>query len=133
MKLKGTVSGKQSIAEVRRQFEEWRGQRKRGCRIPKQLWQAAVQLSERHSTGEIAAVLGLNLDRLEQQIQSLRRIPRPERTGGMEFVSVGTLSGVATTVVELENGSGRRLKVHLVGAETTMVAEVAKALWEQLP
>ena len=124
--------GRQTLGAVQKQFADWRDQRKQGWKIPKQLWQEAVQLSERHSTGEIASVLGLNLHRLEQRITSFHGTPQPQRNTGMGFVSVGTLSMAPATVVELEDGTGRKVKVHLSGAPTGTVIDVAKALWEQL-
>ena len=48
MNLKKAVAGRQSLAEVQKQFADWRDRRRQGCKIPKQLWQAAVQLSDRH-------------------------------------------------------------------------------------
>ena len=46
-------------------------------------------------------------------------------------MSIGTMATTQADVVELEDGSGRRLKVHLVGAGSARLIEVAKALWEQ--
>ena len=125
-------TGGQTLAAVQKQFADWRDQRRRGCTIPRQLWQAAVQLSDRHSAGEIAAILGLNLDRLKERITSFDGKAQSQRNTGMGFVSVGSLSMAHTTVVELEDGSGRMVKVHLRGAPTTTVIEVAKGLWEEL-
>ena len=124
--------GRQTLKAVQKQFGDWRDQRKRGGKIPKQLWQEAVRLTDRHSTGEIAAVLGLNLDRFEQRITSFHGKPQPQRNAAKGFVSVGTLSMAHATVVELEDGTGRMVKVHLTGSTTGTVIEVAKALWEQL-
>ena len=123
---------RQTLAAVQKQFADWRDQRKRGWKIPKQLWQAAVQLTDRHSAGEIAAVLGLNLDRFEKRISSFHGNPQLQSNTAMGFVSVGTVSMAPTTVVELEDGTGRMVKVHLSGAPTGTVIEVAKGLWEQL-
>jgi hypothetical protein len=50
----------------------------------------------------------------------------------MEFVSVGALPMANADVVELEDETGRRLKVHLMGATAGKVIEVAKGLWEQV-
>ena len=122
---------RQNLEAVRQQFEKWRGQRKRGARIPQSLWQKAVGLSDRHSAGEIARVLGLHYGRLKQRIGALDVEAHRPVAGGMEFVSFGALQMGQANVVELEDGSGKRLKVHLVAAGVGTVIEVAKALWEQ--
>ena len=125
---------RQSLEEVQKQFENWRRERKKGGRIPQRLWQAAAGLSDRHSAGRIATALALDHGRLKQ------RIAEPGCFGGesqrpvgteIEFVSIGALPTAHADVVELEDGSGRRLKVHLVGAGSARLIEVAKALWEQ--
>lgn len=122
----------QELEAVRQQFEKWRSQRKRGTRIPQSLWQNAVGLSDRHTAGEIARVLGLHYGRLKQRISALDgETPRPTAEG-MEFVSIGALPSGHTEMVELEDRSGKRLKVHLRGAGPGRVIEVAKALWEQV-
>jgi len=129
------ATGRQSLEEVREQFENWRRERKKGGRIPQRLWQAAAGLSDRHSVGKIAMALGLDHGRLKQRIaapSSLDGESRHPAGTGIEFVSIGALPRAQADVVELEDGTGRRLKVHLVGAGSTRLIEVAKALWEQV-
>ncbi len=125
---------RQSLEEVREQFENWRGERKKGGRIPQRLWQAAAGLSDRHSVDKIATALALDHGRLKQRV-SVRGLlgGESQRRAGteIEFVSIGAMPLVHADVVELEDGSGRRLKVHLVGAGSARLIEVAKALWEQ--
>ena len=71
MNQKQRETDRKNLEAVRQQFETWRGQRIRGSRIPQSLWQAAVGLSDRHSAGEIARVLGLHYGRLKQRIGAL--------------------------------------------------------------
>lgn len=126
---------RQSLEKVRKQFENWRRERKRGDRIPQQLWQAATGLSDRHSVGKIATALALDHGRLKQRITALGLLggESQQRAGTeIEFVSIGAMPMAHAGVVEIEDGSGRRLKVHVVGAGSTRLIEVAKALWEQV-
>ncbi|MDP7269287.1 MAG: hypothetical protein QF408_14080 [Pirellulales bacterium] len=135
MNQKQQAMGRESLEEVREQFRNWRSQREKGSRIPQWLWQAAVGLSDRHSVGKIATALALDHGRLKQRIATLCSLngksQRPSEAG-IEFVSIGALPAGQADVVELEDGTGRRLKVHLVGAATGRLVEVAKALWEQV-
>ena len=132
MNQKQQETDRPNLEAVRRQFEKWRGKRKRGARIPQRLWQTAVGLSDRHSVGEIARVLGLHYGRLKQRISALDDESHRSTAEGMEFVSIGALPTEHIDVVELEDRSGKRLKVHLMGAGSGRVIEVAKALWEQV-
>jgi|TARA_B100000315_G_scaffold189462_1_gene179302 hypothetical protein len=135
MNQKQQAKGRESLEEVREQFKNWRSQREKGSRIPQWLWQAAVGLSDRHSVGKIATALALDHGRLKQRIAAPGSLDgksqRPAETG-IEFVSIGALPTGQADVVELEDGTGRRLKVHLAGAGTGRLVEVAKALWEQV-
>jgi|TARA_Y100000031_G_C8219623_1_gene385205 hypothetical protein len=132
MKQRRQVAERENLEAVRQRFEKWRRERKRGTKIPQRLWQAAVGLSDRHSVGEIATVLGLHYGRLKKRVSAFNGESEPQAVAGMEFVSVGAMPMEQTNVVELEDGSGKRLKVHLMGAGTGTVIEVAKALWEQV-
>ena len=132
MNQKQQVAERQSLEAVRQQFEKWRCERKRGARIPQSLWQTALGLSDRHPVGEIARVLGLHYGRLKQRVNAFNGESLPRAAERMEFVSVGALPMGYTTVVELEDRSGKRLRVHLMGAGAGTAIEVAKALWEQV-
>ena len=132
MNQKQQATERQSLEEVQKQFENWRSQRGRGGRIPQRLWRAAARLSDRHSAGKIATALALDHGRLKQRISSLDAESAHPAGVGIEFLSVGALARVAADVLELEDRTGRRLKVHLVGAESGRLIEVAKALWEQV-
>ena len=132
MNQKQRATERESLEAMRLEFEKWRSERKQGATIPQSLWQGAVRLSDRHPVGEIARVLGLHYGRLKQRISALDAKSVCPEIKGMEFVSVGALSTGHTDVVELEDRSGKRLKVHLIGAGPGRVIEVAKALWEQV-
>ena len=97
--------------------------------------QAAVGLSDRHSVGKIATALALDHGRLKQRVSvpgSLDGESLPPAGTGIEYVSIGALASAPADVVEQEDGTGRRLKVHLEGAGSGRFIEVAKGLWEQV-
>ena len=60
----GSSIGRRALLDVEEQFRLWRRNRKRGEKISKELWQAAVELAEQYSLDEISAVLGLDCERL---------------------------------------------------------------------
>ena len=60
MNRENLTDGRRTLAEVNDEFRSWRNSRKRGTKIPQQLWQAAAELSEQHSIGKIAVTLGLD-------------------------------------------------------------------------
>ena len=52
-----------AIQEAQQQFENWRGQRKRGERIPESLWTTSVELAKQHGVWPLARALDLDHSR----------------------------------------------------------------------
>ena len=130
---------RRTLEEVNNEFRSWRNSRKRGTKIPQQLWQAAAGLSEQHSIGKIAVTLGLDYTTLKQRITYLpsfqtRRVAEefiPDRAGS-GFVEVDMVAGGSTgeCTIEAEDGIGRKLRMHLRGSSFAEAVEIAKAFWE---
>ncbi len=124
-----------TLAEVHRQFQGWRRSRNKRSPIPERLWQAAEELSRQHSISEIARELRLDYTKLKERIICSRSMRAEGLCGsgaGCGFVEVGIPSGTVggECLVEVEDGTGRKLKVHLRGASGAEAVQVAKALWE---
>jgi len=129
------LPGRQALLEVEEQLRSWRGSRKRGEKVPRELWRAAVELADRYSLDEIASTLALNRGRLEKHVKaSARTAERPRSwvsTAGQGFVEVGALSAgyPDECTVEAEDGAGRKLTVHLRGDGCRHAIDIAKAFW----
>ena len=140
MKQENFPDGRRTLAEVMKEFQSWRSVRKRGSRVPQRLWQAAAELSERHSISDIAHRLGLDYTRLKQRVAALppmldrRSFDEFGRTNAVSgFVELGMAPGGSTgeCSVEAEDGKGKKLKMHLKGAGCAKAVEIAKAFWER--
>lgn len=55
-----------AIQETQLQFENWRRERKRGERIPENLWTTAVELAKQHGVWPAARALHLDHSRLKR-------------------------------------------------------------------
>ena len=127
------------LAAVHEEFQEWRRSSRKGSRIPEPLWDAAAGLSGQHPVAEIARLLRLDYVKLRDRIRSLgctgRETGRLKPAGrvGSGFVEVGVVPGRSNgeSVMEVEDGTGRKLRMHLQGFSGVEVAEVAKVLWER--
>lgn len=140
MKQENLSDGRRTLAEVLKEFQSWRSVRKRGSRVPQRLWQAAAELSERHSISDIAQTLGLDYTRLKQRVEVLpslldrRSFDEYGRSNvASGFVELGVAPGGSTgeCSVEAEDGKGKKLKMHLKGAGCAKAVEIAKAFWER--
>jgi hypothetical protein len=123
----GGVAGE--LAEVKRGFDQWRRSRARGRRIPEPLWLLAVKAAARHGVPATARRLGLNATRLEKQVQRLAPAQAAQDPSG--FVELPWLGGapLAECILEAEEQSGRKLRIHLKGPATAQAASLSRLLW----
>ena len=105
------------LAEVRSELQAWRGQRRKGDRIPEELWRRAAQAVRQYGVNPVSRALRLDYYQLK------RRTGNGERQGtrkrGSVFVempagfgaeALGPEVGLAC-VVELEKGNGARMRI----------------------
>ena len=123
-----------ALAEAERRFGAWREGRRRGQRIPQELWRAAVDLVGRYSLEQVAERLRLNDRRLENRVEARRREGVENRvsrhTRGTGFVEVGRLGDGHTDActIETEDAGGWKLAVRLNGGACVQAAEIVKVL-----
>jgi len=117
------------LAEAKRGFDQWRRSRTRGRRIPESLWLLAVKAAARHGVPATARRLGLNATRLEKQVQ--RRAPAQAAQDRSGFVELPWLGGapLAECILEAEERSGRKLRIHLKGPAAAQAASLGRLLW----
>jgi hypothetical protein len=117
----------EEVERVRGRLEAWRGQRRRGQRIPEGLWNAAVAAAQRHGVAQVSRALHVDYNRLKQRTQQdgscLPGVAGAEPVF-VEWPSVG--QGVCC-VVELEKGNGAKLRVSVGDAATVDWCRVKEA------
>ena len=106
-----------SLARGRDRFEAWRRTRQVGARIPDKLWSLAVELADAHGLSRTASTLKLDYYSLERRVTSRNS---DSTSASPAFVEVGppAFAGLGECIVEFEDGSGARMRVHLRGCET---------------
>ena len=121
------------LAAGRQRFECWRGQHTGRVRIPESLWRTAVELAGEFGVHRTAKVLRLNYETLKARVndaapdshsQGLSSAGSPAKF--VELIA-GTLPGAGQCVVELDDGHGARMCVHLEHADATVLAALASA------
>jgi len=63
MSQRPTIAVPAAIQEAQQEFENWRRERKRGGRIPENLWATAVELAKQHGVWPTARALHLDHSR----------------------------------------------------------------------
>jgi hypothetical protein len=114
----------------RSRFQEWRGQRKAGDRIPQALWAIATRLAKAHGVSRTAAVLGLDYYRLKERAEVAASEPQ---ASGPAFVELTSPVLVAKQCrFELDNGAGATMRVQLVGYDAAEVEALSRSFWNAL-
>lgn len=119
------------IEQVRGRLQEWRRHRKRGARIPEDLWMAAAKLTKRHRVARVAHALGLDYNGIKRRLRSAPQrstSETPSQAGFVELVSFAPRSDCQCTM-EIEDRRGAKMKLELKGVSAGDVAAVSRALW----
>ena len=120
----GTVPAE--IEEAQLQFENWRRERKRGQRIPQNLWATAVELVKQHGVWPTARALNLDHNGLKRRVRSGED---EEKSGGfVELISQGAM--LCTCTVEMEDARGARMRIELKGAAADVTA-LSRTFWSE--
>lgn len=124
MSERPTVSVSTEIEEAQEQFENWRRGRKRGERIPADLWASAVALAKQHGVWPTAKALHLDHGRLK------RRVGKGEEdeksSAFVEVISQGSMH--LTCTVEMEDARGARMRIEVKGAAADITA-LSRTFW----
>ncbi len=117
-----------ALAHGRDRFEAWRRSRKFGARSPGKRWSLAVKLAEAHGVSRTASALMLDYHALKNRVagkncNSLSVVP--------PFIEL-TPSPIAPStecVVEFEDGSGARMRVHVRGGHVPDLVALGRSFW----
>ncbi len=128
------MAGKQKElpAEVKRlrgRLLKWRGERRRGQRIPEELWVAAVRAARRHGLNHVSRALAVNYYQLKRRLGQAEEPSEARTEAGAAFMELPArrAEGDASCVVELEKGNGAKLRVSVTDASTVDWAQVKEA------
>jgi len=124
---------KPTLEEVRDQFESWRKSRERRTAIPETLWEAAVILSKEYSVFQISKALRLNFTSLKNRVQASNSCFSAKTDSDPAFVELdfGRSIFSAECLVEMEDKSGSKMKMHLKGVTGVDLLELGKAFWSK--
>jgi hypothetical protein len=114
-----------SLQEVQLQFESWRKNPDRARRIPEELWDAAARLCLEHSVHSVSRTLRLNYNDLKERLKHTADLPVRAT-----FAELGIITASTEVVVDCDDGSGRRMRIHCKGAKAeAVVPDLLKSFW----
>ena len=125
------------LKKVGRQIEHWRNTRTRMGRMPKELWDASVQLAERLSVQVVAKEFGLGYRKLKRLVEhqsppskNLVKTPKPMKDNFVEFspFPLAPNALALNTVFEWSRADGARLTIRIDTKEHQQVSELTHTL-----
>lgn len=115
-----------SLVRGQDRFEAWRRARKVGARIPDKLWSLAVTLADAHGLSRTASALKLDYHGLKNRVAGRNC---DSTSVGPAFIELTPSTQTPSTecVVELEDGLGASMRVHLRGCEIPNLADLCRS------
>ncbi len=119
-----------SLEQLRQKFESWRQQRKKGKRIPEELWQAAMEQSMELGVNRVSQALRLNYNDFKKRIQSNGKpvVSVPVQPAFVEM-TLSRSEAERECVVEVESSDGCRMKLRFRGESALDVIQWSRAFW----
>ena len=118
------------LVRGQRRFQAWREERKPGDPIPQALWTMATRLAKAHGVSRTSAALGLDYYRLKKRAEVAAGDPRGS---GPAFVELpAPVTAAKRCRLELDNGSGATMRVHLVGYDAADIEALSLSFWDPL-
>lgn len=126
-KLIQSPSGSKQIDHLRKRFDAWRKIRRPRARIPKQLWESAVQVAGQCGLNKTAQALHLDYYTLKKRLDdsSVSQEPAPS----FIELSPAVTGSIPECVIELEHRNGSKMRIHLKGMGTPDLNDLSSAFW----
>jgi len=119
-----------ALRTARRQLDQWRSRHRPRTRLPEELWQKAVTLAQRHGLNKTASALGLNYYSLKKRMETVVGDSSTGQKASCEFVEFLADPMAARScecMIELDDGSGTTVRIHVKGVRMTELASFTSA------
>ena len=120
-----------ALRAARRQLDRWRGRHRPHTRLPEELWHKAVTLARRHGLNKTASALGLKYYSLKSRMETNATVvSKSEKVAGqfVELVPGPMTAPSLECTIELQDGNGTMVRMHVKGARMADLASFASAL-----
>ena len=129
MRRNGRAGAGTSLEEVKRRFDAWRREHRWLGRIPNELWRIAGQAAAVHGVEATAERLLLDPSRLDAWLPRTPAVATEEEAPAFVELPSLIMGPPAECALELEDASGRKLRVVLKGPATAQTLAIGRMLW----
>lgn len=116
------------LSITKQSIEQWRAKRRPRSRLPEDLWREAIELARVHGVNKVARTLKLDYYSLKKRV-SVAEI-EPKAPEFIQILDGAAAIGKPECVIELEDGSGAKLRISLRGAGVPDIPALARAFRE---
>ena len=102
------------LLQLSQRLEEWRGANPPRTRLPESIWEAALEMAQRHGLHCTTKALRLDYMRLKKRLPAGTPSPRSTPPAFLELLA-SPATGPVECVVELESAGGK-MRVSMKGA-----------------
>lgn len=125
---------KSRIEPLRQQVESWRHHKTGNQHMPENFWEGAVELAKLYGVSPVQKILRIDYRGLERRTLGIRRSVGKARaaqpTPVRNFIELPSLPARrAEHLVELEDGTGRKLSLKVAAGHLAEVLPLAHAFW----
>ena len=115
------------LLRLKQRFADWRKIRTPGERIPSPLWKSAAKLAAEYGLGQTATVLKLDYYSLKRHVDQ----QAAEMTSSATFIELpaAPVANASECTIELEDGAGASMRMHLKNTEIPDVLALARSFW----
>jgi hypothetical protein len=135
MQQNSLIPATDPLSQLAARMEAWRNDPKKSKRIPQELWQAAVGLSKEYTINQISKALRLSYTDLKKRVmaQNKETLPVTKTQPDMKFIELGVEPSSSTPecIVEMEDGNGGKMRIHLCGQTDLDFYELSRAFWSK--
>lgn len=121
------------LAQLAARFAQWRRAHDLGTRIPDALWDAAVDVAQRHGVSRTAQTLKLGYDALKKRIEKKGPLLAGRHAGRQPAfleLTPGPVVVPSECTIEFEKPGGARMRVQLKGSDLPDLAALGRTFWE---
>lgn len=119
------------IEPLRQQVEEWRKHKGSNEKMPEPLWEGAIELAKVYGVSPVQRILRIDYRGLERRALGINKPVAKARTAVRpSFIELPSLPARrAEHLVELEDGTGRKLSLKVAAGHLAEVLPLTQAFW----
>ena len=119
------------IEPLRQQVENWRKIKGSNEKMPEPLWEEAIELAKVYGVSPVQKILRIDYRGLDRRALGINKPAAKARPAGKQsFIELPSLpTRRAEHLVELEDGTGRKLSLKVAAGHLAEVLPLAQAFW----